>query len=466
MRDVTAPEKPSSNTFTELNVRQEKGKPHFIRLHDSVVKRLERHLADNPASTGLLLGSIDVGDTCTIAVEQFEPTTKLEDLIRARKSSTPKVVGYYRAYTRENFTLEPADRSQFQRCFPKESRLALFVKPPKADVGTAMFFLGENGALAAERATVEFPFNLRELGAEEPPAASGPAAAAPAPIAAAASVSPAAPKAGRGGVFWKIAVAGVVVIASVFGLSELRVFDRPDAQAQPKQAAPETAPPAPVEQQPADASLAIPPEIKESQPAKAAKPEPAKPVPAPTPAAAVNTNTKPAGPVPSEKLNPATSTPSAPQTLVAETAAPTPAPIQRPPVRTRPAAPVPDAQPPVSTERSSTSPIAAPPTPAPTPKPVEPSLPYTPPSAIRQSAPVVPDNVRRSINGEVVVRVRVNVDASGKVIAAEPVSPDGPVAEALATSAISAVKRWQFDPARRGGDKVAGDIVLSFTFRK
>ena len=33
-------------------------------------------------------------------------------------------------------------------------------------------------------------------------------------------------------------------------------------------------------------------------------------------------------------------------------------------------------------------------------------------------------------------------------------------------AAISAIKRWQFEPARRGGDKVPSDIVLSFTFRK
>jgi TonB family protein len=67
---------------------------------------------------------------------------------------------------------------------------------------------------------------------------------------------------------------------------------------------------------------------------------------------------------------------------------------------------------------------------------------------------------------EVVVRVKVNVDATGKVIAAEPVVGGSPVPEALADSTISAVKRWEFEPARRGGDKVPGDIVLSFTFRK
>jgi hypothetical protein len=62
MRDVAAPEAPPS-TFTEFNVRQDKGKPHYIRLHDSVVKRLERELGGNPGSTGLLLGSIENGDS-------------------------------------------------------------------------------------------------------------------------------------------------------------------------------------------------------------------------------------------------------------------------------------------------------------------------------------------------------------------------------------------------------------------
>src|SRR5256885_1704092 len=135
MKDTIMPGAPSTRTFTELNVRQEKGKPHYIRLHDSVATRLERQLGGNPASTCLLL------------------------------ASTKRVT---------------------------------------------------------DRAAVEFPFNLRELGAEEPPTAR---------VAAAVVAPPAmVTKAGRGGLAWKIGVSGVVVIASVFGLGELRVFDRQDAQ--------------------------------------------------------------------------------------------------------------------------------------------------------------------------------------------------------------------------------------------
>jgi hypothetical protein len=196
MNDVIATAAPPKISFTELNVRQEQGKPHFIRLNDSVVKRLERQLIDNPPVTGserfgLLLGSIDGGDRCTIVVEDFEPTPKLEDRIRfwtPRAGGQHRIVGYYRSHRQADFVLEPTDRGLFERCFPKDSRLALLVRPAGGDVGTAMFFLGDDGQLALDRATVEFPFNLRELGAEDAPAAVS------APVAATKPAAPAGPK--------------------------------------------------------------------------------------------------------------------------------------------------------------------------------------------------------------------------------------------------------------------------------
>src|SRR5437867_4395085 len=176
MRDVTTVEAAhASSTFTEFNVRQEKGKPHFIRLHDSVVRGLERQLAAGKQQSGILLGSIDAGDNCTIAVEEFEPAAKPHQRIARRK-----VVGHYRSHSQSDFAPDAADRALFHRSFPKDAGLLLLVKPPKAEAGTAMFFLGQNGQLADDRATVEFPFNLRELGAEESPvAAAVPAVKAP-----------------------------------------------------------------------------------------------------------------------------------------------------------------------------------------------------------------------------------------------------------------------------------------------
>ena len=263
MNDVIAPEAPPKTTFTELNVRQEQGSPHFVRLNDNVVKRLERQLIDKPPVTGserfgLLLGSIQAGDHCTIAVEDFEPAARLEELIGSwtpSQGSQHRIVGYYRSYREADFAPDQSDRALFERCFPTGSRVILLVKPRSGDAGTAMFFVGESGQLGAGRATVEFPFNLRELGAEDapPPAvevapgsvakpvvlaavnpvpvasAAKPAPASapqPTPMPAAVAAEPQAQKAasGSGGVMLKIAVAGAVVIASVFGLSELRVF--------------------------------------------------------------------------------------------------------------------------------------------------------------------------------------------------------------------------------------------------
>lgn len=64
------------------------------------------------------------------------------------------------------------------------------------------------------------------------------------------------------------------------------------------------------------------------------------------------------------------------------------------------------------------------------------------------------------------IKVRVNVDATGKVISTETLPNGHPLAEAVAGSVAASVKRWEFEPARRGDEKVPGSVVLSFTFRK
>lgn len=82
------------------------------------------------------------------------------------------------------------------------------------------------------------------------------------------------------------------------------------------------------------------------------------------------------------------------------------------------------------------------------------------PRAIRQFAPFVRESLRQSINGEVVVRIRVEVDANGRVISAESLTQGRPLANALAATAVAAAKRWEFEPAR------PGETILSFAFRR
>jgi len=383
MGDTLAPEAtPAKTTFTEFNVRQDSGRPHFIRLCDDVVERLERDSAIKKGEAfGILLGTVELGEACTITVEDFEPAGVVEQHIRAwtpQPGSAQKVVGYYRSHLRTGFTLDEADRALFERCFPKDPRVALLVKPPKPVPGTGTFFLGEDGWLNENRVTVEFPFDLRQLTAEEPLAPQAP--------------PPLTPKsrALAGSALTKIAITGVLVIAPVVGLSALGVFDRG-----------------------ASNSGAIP-----SETLNIPMPEP--------PAPPVLTPGKPAIPAPA-----------------AEKAAPKPKPrTLRDEIHE--SAPAPSA--PSATPDGTTV--------------------YTPPYAMRQFAPILSDSARQAIRGEVVVRIRVNVDESGAVVAAEPLAESRTIAEPLLAAATSAVKRWKFEPAQRAGQRIAGETVLSFTFRK
>jgi len=472
------PEIQQPPTFTEFNVRQEKGKPHFIRLHDSVVRRLEQVLASG-GQPGILIGTISPGEPCTIAVEDFEPNAKVEERVRtwiARSGSNQKVLGCYRTHSRPEFGLEAADRSLFQRMFPKESRLLLEIKPVSGDVATAIFFLSENGQLALDRATVEFPFNLRELGAEEPPAAgplplpvSAPAAARQAPPEEPKPAPAAVAKPSRGSLVWKAVAAGVVVIATVVGLTVLRDGQSGHPQAAPilpqpvpveKPAAEQAAAPAanPVKQPERPRPPAAPAPVKTSKPAPAAQAVAQKKTESPSPAA-------PAGQSPTsvtENRTPSGVTAARPanQTLVA----PPPAAVE--PQRTAISVPAPSpaaAQAPAPAIGSAT--VTAPST-GPAARPVQNVLPLTPPRALRQVSPVVQEAVRRTMNRDVMVQIRVSVDENGNVVNAASLNQGNPIADALAGAALAAVKNWQFDPARRGQERVPGDVVLSFTFRK
>jgi TonB family protein len=506
---VTEPKPAPSVTFTELNVRQDKGKPHFIRLHDSVVKGLERHLkASTGDSSGLLLGSLDVGENCTISVEDFEPVASIEESVRS--VSAGNVVGYYRTYAQAEFAPDTADRSLFQRSFPKDARLVLLVRPPKTDVGTAMFFLGESGHLTSDRATVEFPFNLRELGAEDASPAPAPApvpvakpngvakpvvaakpttpAPAPKPVAAAPveSVKPAAPssvaaakpaatapapavaakpvaenKPSGGGAFWKIAVAAFVVAGCGLGLNSLGVFNRQTASPVVVDN------PAPALQEAAPAAPAPKPE---SPTAVTKAPQQETPKAAPKPAVIEASPKTPAPPVATRaeatRILPATQIERpAPRTSVDRSQPP----AQTPAPETTPSATIPSSPAPRERNPEPTPPAVSRPAPtpsAPSTRAVQPAEQLIAPRAIRQFAPVMVDKVRRSIEGEMVAKVRVYVDATGKVTDIKPLTGGTPVADALAITAINAVRRWQFEPARRGDEKVAGDVELSFTFRK
>jgi hypothetical protein len=104
---------------------------------------------------------------------------------------------------------------------------------------------------------------------------------------------------------------------------------------------------------------------------------------------------------------------------------------------------------------------AAPPAPAVV--PVAAPVQFVPPVISRQSSPVVvPPDLRRMIQHEVVLSLRVSVDDAGRVTSVTPVNRLDRTEQALVRSYAAAIQTWQFDPAKRNGVPARGETILTF----
>jgi len=84
---------------------------------------------------------------------------------------------------------------------------------------------------------------------------------------------------------------------------------------------------------------------------------------------------------------------------------------------------------------------------------------------IRRTQPVLAAAVRNLIASVVEVDVRVQIDAAGRVVKAEPLPNNQLVSSSLVAAARNAAMLWLFEPARRGRQPVASDLVLRFQYR-
>jgi TonB family protein len=85
----------------------------------------------------------------------------------------------------------------------------------------------------------------------------------------------------------------------------------------------------------------------------------------------------------------------------------------------------------------------------------------TPGEVLNQILPEVSDKSRSTIHGTVRSVIKVHVDASGNVSAAEVAS--GP-SKFFSTAALDAAKRWDFAPAKIDGHPVPSEWLLHFDF--
>lgn len=92
------------------------------------------------------------------------------------------------------------------------------------------------------------------------------------------------------------------------------------------------------------------------------------------------------------------------------------------------------------------------------------SQPLIPPKPIQQVRPSLSANLRALVSREVLVQIRVSVDATGKVTRTEPVTTRSAVAEYLQSAAANAARQWSFEPARSNGKPAPSELVLQFRF--
>jgi TonB family protein len=159
-----------------------------------------------------------------------------------------------------------------------------------------------------------------------------------------------------------------------------------------------------------------------------------------------------------------------------------PGPVESPPKTTKPpatsAATVAHLEPPKRPERPAPTPapaaIASAVAPDPTPNvPSTPTIPrglgnpvgpVSPPKVLTQARMEVPSSLRKTILGEVLITVNVEIDENGQVTKAVLAGKITKNIEKLESAALDAVSRSKFEPARQGDHPVAGHTTLKLHF--
>lgn len=162
---------------------------------------------------------------------------------------------------------------------------------------------------------------------------------------------------------------------------------------------------------------------------------------------------------------PASVQPSAPPPPAAPPPSASAEPISPSPTSPSPSAPPPSAPPPAEPTRMAEvpPPTAPPPAAAAVPAPAAGSPKIQPPSLIRQPAPIYPSRAR-TLKREAIVAVKVLVAKDGRVIEAQPVSPQAKDL-GFGDAALKAALKAEYRPAQRDGQPIEMWTTLVFNFK-
>jgi hypothetical protein len=124
---------------------------------------------------------------------------------------------------------------------------------------------------------------------------------------------------------------------------------------------------------------------------------------------------------------------------------------------------MPKASPPAGTAGAANGPKPEPAAPAPIAAVPVQTVPARP---VRRVQPLLAPNIRALLRGDAEVSIRLQVDAKGEVVGAEPVgSPEG-MPRVLIPPALAAARQWRFEPARTPGGPVPSEFIVRFQFSR
>jgi hypothetical protein len=452
------------------------GAPVSVDLDLALLQRLRREILrqGDQQTYGVLLGSVTPDSPIRVRVTGFRPSPKqtLPTTVRTLRAGPVFPVGYYRYRGRDRIHLDEDDLLIAQSCFTDPGDVFLMSRSGAPGEATAGVFFWDDGKIHSDFSFLEFPLNAGDL---REPVPSGLAnnkrrwalagVGVLALLALAALFGPwrsAPPTPGRAEtlglryeargsqvrVNWDKSLAliraaqtgilsiregshettvplagdqlrtGSVVYTRMGGGDSVR-FRLEVTDAQSNRSSEDLMAQLPPENVGAKASRRGPPE---SPRIEIAEPEPAPPVPspatksfqAPTRSNSARETTPPSPDLPSVSL-PGAANASLPESI------------------TPPRPPPPKA------------------------------LVLTPAKAIRVVRPPLPANVAAMVRAKTRVQVKVTLDRSGNVVAAEPVATD-PAARLLGNIVATAARNWRFEPARLDGVPAAGSLIVNVDY--
>jgi proteasome lid subunit RPN8/RPN11 len=165
------------------------GKSVVVHLNLDVVDRLSVEVMRGFGAVrkrgaevgGLLLGTIEEGFPTLVRVDDFAlvpceyrrgPSylfTEEDSPAFEQAHARLHPIGYFRSHTREGFELSEEDIQLLDHFFPKDSNIALLVRPFAMKTSVGGIFLRENGQFSTTT-PLEFPFRRSEMMGEEEPA--------------------------------------------------------------------------------------------------------------------------------------------------------------------------------------------------------------------------------------------------------------------------------------------------------